>query len=466
MSPAATSEARKPTLPVHLATDPTPTRGLANHGRQAIIWLTLLSTFVTLPSFLDLTLPGGHLDLYEGLLPLATLASRPWSRPGRAYLAVGLVWMTGWSFYGYILGNSTADILRDVRYPAEGILALPIGVYIVQNSLYKPALRTLRPILWVSAAVTLGAAGHLWQLSNGQLREAALFTEAPTDSNRVISPATVLGVATLCAVIGVVVTGRIAFRRTLPYAIPALMLVVLAFSRNHLLALSVAAVTSVLLARSVKSLVRLIRLLLMGLIVLVGLIALVQTLTVAIPALNALSQTADNYEARVITGLSPTQLSIDPSVQYRLNEDRNLLHAFGQRPLLGHGLGYAYQPPTATNGFYATTAPLYAHDFYLWLLAKTGIIGAGLWLWVFLGHTVLGILRRAKERFWSIVPLAGLLSSSIFAPYPEGASSTVAVGLLAGLALVALPSQSRDSSHQMVDMPGSPVVRAEEVEIP
>ena len=57
-------------------------------------------------------------------------------------------------------------------------------------------------------------------------------------------------------------------------------------------------------------------------------------------------------------------------------ENVNLWIAIREAPLFGHGFGYAYQPPFGPAGrFAATFGPYYAHNFYLWLLAKAGIIG-------------------------------------------------------------------------------------------
>ena len=74
--------------------------------------------------------------------------------------------------------------------------------------------------------------------------------------------------------------------------------------------------------------------------------------------------------------MSPTAMAVDSSTQDRLRENANLLAAFGDAPLFGHGLGYAYQPPFGKAGsFTATLGTTYSHNFYLWWLVKAGAVG-------------------------------------------------------------------------------------------
>jgi O-antigen ligase len=142
------------------------------------------------------------------------------------------------------------------------------------------------------------------------------------------------------------------------------------------------------------------------------------------------------FNDRVVSGLNSVTINEDTSVRARAREDAYALKAAGSAPVLGHGFGYAYQPAFGEPGhFAATRGQYYAHNFYLWLLMKTGAIGLLLMLWIMLAPAVRGLFSSSSVSRAVAATGLGLLTSMVFAPYPNDPQNggSLAAGAVLGL---------------------------------
>lgn len=98
-----------------------------------------------------------------------------------------------------------------------------------------------------------------------------------------------------------------------------------------------------------------------------------------------------------------TDITADASYTDRLAEDREGLEAFGERPLIGSGLGADVFVPEFPNRL-----PGYFHNAYVGLLVKTGIVGTAVFLGVYLGLLVWAVrVARGSEGFPAAILSAG-----------------------------------------------------------
>jgi O-antigen ligase len=131
-------------------------------------------------------------------------------------------------------------------------------------------------------------------------------------------------------------------------------------------------------------------------------------------------------------------LAHDDSANYRERELTNLEIAVSKAPVLGHGFGFAYQPPQGKAGtFWGDRAPYYSHNFYWWTLAKTGIIGLGLALFAMLAPLAGALTQRysGPQVAAAAASLAGLLAVSWVAPLPIDSPTSLLIGAALGAAL-------------------------------
>ncbi|EUA11526.1 O-Antigen ligase family protein [Mycobacterium kansasii 732] len=140
------------------------------------------------------------------------------------------------------------------------------------------------------------------------------------------------------------------------------------------------------------------------------------------------------FTRRVLGGVSTGALAVDPSTLDRLREVENLDRAIVQAPVFGHGLGYAYQQPYGSDPdeFTMKFYPTYSHLFYLWWLAKAGVVGMAGFA-VFALTPLFRALRRASvPAKVSAAVSAGLLAMSTVWPLPEMPTDAVSLGLALG----------------------------------
>jgi O-antigen ligase len=376
--------------------------------------------------------------LYEPFLYIAALYTIRRLSIGTAALrcvAVLITLVVATAAHGLLRGHPTIEIVGDARGLTTVCAALIVTAGVCRSGQTSALLRTIRWSLWVSAAVTV--VGSVSGLAlNGRAETAALFVggaQQATDAVRFLTAATHFSLAVLCASLALLVTRRATIRQVTPYLAPALLITFLGFSRNSLLAVGIAVIAAVLVDRSALTLAGIFR----GLAATVALVAVIAGLGAAnVPGAAWASLQAHAYFDRVIVGgLDDDVRRLDSSALSREAENRYAEAAVDRAPLVGHGLGYAYRPGYGPkDSFTATKGQYYIHNFYLWLLVKSGILGLVLWLLVI----VPPIIRHAlKPSPWGIATVAaalGVAAVNFVAPLPIGydASGPMTVGIILG----------------------------------
>jgi O-antigen ligase len=117
------------------------------------------------------------------------------------------------------------------------------------------------------------------------------------------------------------------------------------------------------------------------------------------------SEVSDRISTLAVAGHSDVRTDI------RVAIDRDSLHMFAKRPILGWGLGTFPGVYPQFRSFYTNAFVNQAHNDYLQLLTETGVLGFGVGMW-FLVAAVRPAIRKART--WSAdingaVALAALL---------------------------------------------------------
>lgn len=377
-------------------------------------------------------------ELVIALLAAKLLLRGSLSRSTRPALLLTACILLG-CFVALLYSQPLAPLLADLRGPAMLLLAFCIG------SCARDFVGTLWACfvgavltLWVSAGFVVVAMTTGLSIT-GRTEQAALYTYGDVGAStavRFLTPATPLAVAVVCAVLVAMVQPRHRVPGLALAGVPAAFLIFSAFSRNHLLAFAAALTFALLVLPKTR---------ITPLVTRVALAAAVGAALVAVlpssPVTDTVRVQVEAYTTRVIDGLDPNTLSADASSRYREVENAALLQSIQQAPILGQGFGHSYKPPSGPLGsFEATRGTAYAHNFYLWLAVKTGIIG----LILFLGAALPPLLRRRTQRSTTAVlaggVAAGLLASSIVAPAPLASGSAVVLGLAMALSWTRQPA--------------------------
>jgi hypothetical protein len=307
------------------------------------------------------------------------------------------------------------------------------------------AVRLMTAILWFSAGMAVISSLHAIRLA-GRAESLEGATGAGQALRIVLSiqtPAT----AALCGLVAAAIIGRVRLGMLLALAPPALVISLLSFARNTLIAVAVAGAVAFLAS--------------------FGFAAVRRTATVATVSATIFAVTVpgsmfllahskagdwlgDQYRAfneRVLGGVSAKALATDESTLDRLRENARLDDAIAQAPVFGHGLGYAYQLPSGNdpNAFAWTLGPTYSHLFYQWWLAKAGAVGLAVFAWFALTPIVRALRCATPPAKISAAITAGLLAISAVWPLPEMPMDALALGLSLGatLAFAQLPRRAR-----------------------
>lgn len=400
----------------------------------------MFAAFTALPAAWPqgLTFAGFSVEFYEPIL--LTLGAISLMRVPRAiarWVIVALTFLALFGLIGLVRESTLGGVLQDTRRLVLLVLAVPIGWLIAERLQRRAVLVGVTVILWVSAIFTaLGSAGLIEV--GGRTRAASLAQGMVTSEAavRMLTSATYLAVAVLCGLIAATLLLERHERGSRFWLValgaPAALIFVLGFARNAVVALTVATLVS-LLAQGRFS--RTHRLAMLGwfLVASVLLLSTVRVLGTGTSAGQWMDLQVASFVERVIGGLTPAGISNDNSAQFRFaQENPYLLEGIIQSPVYGHGFGYPYKPAqTGRNlGENSEAFRLYAHNFYLWLPVKTGVIG----ILFFIG-SVVPLLKRAVMARVAVVtaaPLAGLLVASLVAPMPTGSPTSALLGLLAG----------------------------------
>lgn len=419
------------------------------------LYITIILGLTAFPAVFPYSVQLGSttIFLFEPFLFLAALWAIATHRaPQMANVRVGLLTalVGGAGLIGLAHEHPAVEIISDGRGLLTVLLALIVASRVYRTPHASTALRVLLYSQWLSLAVVGGSMVLGFPLA-GRTETAALFRSSAgagvSESTRYLTAASEISVLILCAVLALLLTGKVTLRQAMPYLAPAFVLTFLSFSRNSFLAIAAAAVVAVILARTMKPVAVTVKL-----AFLVGFPALILGLAHAsfgLPGGDFVIAQVTAFSNRVINGLNSSTIADDTSAIARVNENAYLLAAIGESPVFGHGFGFAYRPPVGEPGsFSATKGQYYGHNFYLWIAVKAGVLGLIAFLAIALAPLLMCLRSRTNETLALGSAMAGLLLSIVFAPFPNDVSNggSLAVGLLFGALLSAVAAYSQTAT--------------------
>jgi hypothetical protein len=425
---------------------------------EGMVAVTLFGAFAALPEGLHVGKVIGPVAIYAYQIAavLAILYLLPIVRPRFSdYLLPGVFAMTVmlYTFYGFAAGHDALMVARESTTLLEMVGGFVLGMLVVWGHYAEWLIRVIVVILWFSAGMAIVSSLHAVRLA-GRAESLEQATGAGQALRIVLStqtPAT----AVLAALVAAAIVGRV--KPGMYYALgpPALIISLLSFSRNTLIAMVVAAVVAFLSSFGWPALRR------MGAVVAVSVAALAVTVPGSLFLLQhsqAGAWLGDQFTAfgqRVLGGISTSALAVDESTLDRLRENARLNTAIAEAPVFGHGLGYAYQLPTGNDpdAFAWKLGPTYSHLFYQWWLAKAGVVGVAVFAW-FAATPIVKALRRASAPAKiSAAVSASLLAISAVWPLPEMPMDALALGLVLGatMGFATLARRDQPLSQDSVD---------------
>jgi O-antigen ligase len=295
--------------------------------------------------------------------------------------------------------------------------------------------RTLAVIIQASAIVSVGAAVFGYAVA-GRDEGVAGVSDATT---RFLSPATHLAFAVLCGCVAWAIVARLT-REVVVAAVSAAAITFLGFSRNAVIGLAAAAAYAVIVSLSLRTAQR------AAVIALSLVISGAALVSVAdanrgpggMPGASFVAREWDAYKTRVFSSLS-LNLSVNSSnssLKWRATENVFAERAWRHHRVLGEGLGAYYRPPLGSfDTFAGQTGRHYIHNTYLWLLAKTGLLGLAAFLAFVLcplGSLVFR-LRRDPVAVSLGAAIVGLLAIGFVVPVPNDLWAAPALGIAVGL---------------------------------
>jgi hypothetical protein len=397
----------------------------------------LIVTVLVLPGDLALRyripLGGGGIFIIDILLALlvfswvlqilgergVTIVRSPVTLP----LTLFLVWTVAAALIGQQHGNDLKVILQDVR----GIAYYVLFLWVVTSVMSRRQIHSLlRVLAWCLVA---GFLIGVYFALKGQGQQIA-FVEAGV--SRFPAPNEVFPVST--ALLASYVVAWPSGRRR-PWYLWALLVlsvlgILLALVRGYWIGLAVGMLFLLLVSRVQQR----IALVLGGGVVLAAVIA---ALAVVSPAM---------FDSVVTRTVAVGAYANDPSVQYRLIENRAVERQIAERPMLGNGLGTSYVFDFSRYGV-APFAKVYIHNNYLWFAQRMGLIGVGLFVWMIVAFMV--SWRGLRARFddgdpWLVglvvgsrVMIVTILVVSISSPMFNSKGEVAVIALIMGMAEVA-----------------------------
>ncbi|MGX6508893.1 O-antigen ligase family protein [Rhodococcus sp. SJ-2] len=404
---------------------------------RLIIPTTLVLACIALPANLPLSFgfSGFTFPAYEVTLVLSFVVALGVGINNyvKRNVALLIVWVALGCGTAFMMAASILDIIGDVRNPLQMIMAFAIAATFINTPIAAQCATVTKWVLWASAIITLSASATGTVLAGRS--EVASLGGADAEATRYLTAATFPALATLCICISMALIGSVSIRSTLAWTVPAVLILLMSFSRNHILGIAVTILVSLVALRSAHVVIQAgvrTAYTLIGLALLV--MAVASPLFEDIPGMRWVDAQVDSYSSRVIEGVSSDALRSDPSALYRERENDELMSSIGQNPIAGHGFGYAYQQPTGERGSWTyEKAPFYAHNFYLWALVKTGILGLAIFLLGIVTQLVRAIVRPFNPTATAMSASAlGFLAICFVAPMPLGSPTAAILGAMSG----------------------------------
>jgi O-antigen ligase len=407
---------------------------------EGMVGVTLFGAFAALPEGLHIGKVIGPVAIYAYqvaavlaicyLLPIVRLRFSDYVLPGMFALTVVL-----FTVVGFENGHDATMVVRESTTLLEMVGGFVLALLIVYGGYVKWSIRVMVVILWFSAGMAIVSSLHAIRLAG---REESL--EGATGAGQALrivlsiqTPAT----AALAGLVAAAIIGRVRPAMFFALGPPALIISLLSFARNTLIAVAVAATVAFLASFGWSALRR---------------TATVIAISAAIFAVTVpgslfllqhseagawLSDQFTAFNQRVLGGLSARALEVDESTLDRLREVARLNAAIAQAPVFGHGLGYAYQLPSGNdpNAFSWTLGPTYSHLFYQWWLAKAGAVGMAVFAWFALTPVFRALRCASAPAKISAAVSVGLLAITAVWPLPEMPMDALAMGLALGAAM-------------------------------
>jgi len=410
---------------------------------QLMVWIALFLAFASLPAPMGIAKMIGPLSVrpYQVAAILAICALIPIVRPRfSAFVLPGILFLTVMFFTatGIWVGNPLDRASNEALLLCELIVGYVLALLIVQAGYVKECTRVMAVVLWFSAGMLI--LSSLTGLELAARIESLAAMTGSTQAIRYLTATQMPATAVLAALIAGQILGRSKSSAYFVLGLPAAVILLLAFSRNHLIALGGAAGFAFLIGFSWSAVRR---------------SAVMATVAagiagIAIPGSLLLLQKSEAgawladqitaFSRRVLGGVSESALSMDQSTLDRLHENENLQAAIADAPLFGHGLGYAYQRPFGKPAphqwpeetFTMSLGTTYAHNFYLWWLVKAGAVGMAVFA-VFALTPMMRALRSASVSAQiSAAVCAGLLAVCVVSPLPLNEANSMTLGMALG----------------------------------
>ncbi|OBI43801.1 polymerase [Mycobacterium kyorinense] len=403
-------------------------------------WVALFLGCASLPQGLPpgkvigpLTIYGHHVPLLLGicyLIPIVRLRLSTFALP---LMFLGTVFF--FTAAGFATGHAPAAVLHEATLLLEMVGGFVLALLLVYGGYISGTVRVVAVTLWLSAGISVLSSLHVIRLAGRA--ESLEGTTGAAEATRVITNTLTPAIAVLATLVAAQIVGRVRPGVVLALGPPALLIPLLAFSRNTLIAVGLAAVVAFGTSNSWSALRRTVKLTSISVAIFAvtvpGALFLLQHSTAG--AWLGDQFTAFNH--RVLGGVSSSALAADSSTQARLAEDANLYRAIGQAPLFGHGLGYAYQQPFGKDPdeFTATLGTTYSHNFYLWWLCKAGAVGMAAFAMFAVVPVVQALRRASAPAKISAAVSIGLLAMCVVDPLPEDPANALTLGMALGSAM-------------------------------
>ena len=406
------------------------------HYPPIAIHAALASATLTLPTSIPLALHpfGLTVTVWDLLIPLALVEVYRKMRPppvvSRGVVVLGTAWLVS-TLFGWHQGNDVTYWFLESRVQLVFIAAFYIGAGVAYAGRLREFRTTFLAVLWISAPLLLLSALSIGPALLGRRTTASLNGDS-TDVARLLTNSQFAALTALCVCLGLLAIGHVKLSTILPYLAPSVLIVFLSFSRNTLIAVAISLVVVAIGRRLTLRPIATVIAVTIG----VGLVGAFTLWASAGTDVGTFMQSqVDAYKSRVLLGAEGDALSADKSAQARLIEDSNLIDKFQQSPIVGHGFGFAYQDPSGTSEFTQTLGRYYAHNFYLWLLVKSGLVGMAAFIFAAV-WPLISALRQKNISAPALVATAfGLLGVSYVAPLPSESPSSLIIGTVIGIAV-------------------------------
>lgn len=407
-------------------------------GPHRMVWAALFLAFASLPAALHVGKVIGPVSVYlhqvAVLLAIVFLVPRAGLRFSQFVwpLLFGLT-VTFFAAEGLMSGYDPAIVMREASFLYETIAGCVLAVLVVKCGYVPQAIRMMAVVLWFSTGMILAASLTGLELAG---RAESMQSETGSEAIRILTSTQTPALVVLTALVAATIVGRVRWSAWLSLGLPALAISLLSFSRHTLIALAVAAVVAMVTGLGWVAFRRSATLAAVGVGGLVVGVPLSAFLLQRSVAGVWLGEQVQAFSHRVLGGVSAPALAVDTSTIARLHENASLWQAISDSPLLGHGLGFAYQLPFGEAGsFTATLGTTYAHNFYLWWLAKAGLVGMIAFV-LFAVPPVVSAIRTASApaRIAAAVLLAAL-AICLVNPLPLEPSSSLVLGMAIGAAM-------------------------------